>query len=91
MVPLLVWLVHFNQREAHATSLAAIVPIAIAGAATFALDGEIDHELAAGLALGSVIGAPVGVRAMAATGEDTLRIFFGGLQIAVGVLLLVTS
>jgi uncharacterized membrane protein YfcA len=91
MVPLLVWLMRSNQHGAHATSLAAIVPIAIAGAATFALNGEIDYPLAAGLAAGSVIGAPIGVRAMAATGEQSLRILFGILQIGVGLLLLFTG
>jgi uncharacterized membrane protein YfcA len=91
MVPLLVWLMRSDQHGAHATSLAAIVPIAISGATTFALNGEIDYALAAGLAAGSVLGAPIGVRMMAATAERSLRILFGVLQVAVGILLLVTG
>lgn len=91
MVPLLVWLLRSDQHGAHATSLAAIVPIAAAGAATFALNGEIDYAIAAGLAAGSVIGAPIGVRLMAATPERSLRILFGVLQVVVGALLVVTA
>ena len=35
MVPLLVWRAHLDQRQASATSLAAIVPAAIVGSATY--------------------------------------------------------
>jgi uncharacterized membrane protein YfcA len=89
MVPMMVALMHASQHRAQATSLAAIVPIALAAGAMFALNDEIDLELAAGLALGSVIGVPLGVRVMAATSESSLRIAFGALQIAVGIFLLV--
>ena len=42
MVPLLIWLLGFDQRRAAATSLAAIVPAAISGAASYTVAGEID-------------------------------------------------
>jgi uncharacterized membrane protein YfcA len=46
MVPLLVWLVAFDQHRAHATSLAAIVVIAAAGAIVFGNAGSIDYVVA---------------------------------------------
>ncbi|MQB00924.1 MAG: TSUP family transporter [Actinobacteria bacterium] len=46
MVPLLTAFVGLDQHRAHATSLAAIVPIAAVGALTFALSDSIDVGLA---------------------------------------------
>jgi uncharacterized membrane protein YfcA len=89
IVPLLVALVHLSQHQAHATSLAAIVPIGAVGALTFALGGKIDLEVAGLLALGALVGAPAGARIMARIEERPLRIMFGVLMIAVGVQLLV--
>jgi uncharacterized membrane protein YfcA len=89
IVPLLVALVHLSQHQAHATSLAAIVPIGAVGALTFALDGEVDLEVAGLLALGALVGAPLGARIMSRTEERPLKIMFGMLMIAVGVQLLV--
>jgi uncharacterized membrane protein YfcA len=89
IVPLLVALVHLSQHQAHATSLAAIVPIGAVGALTFALDGEVDLEVAGLLALGALVGAPFGARIMSRTEERPLKIMFGVLMIVVGVQLLV--
>ncbi|MFN2490688.1 MAG: sulfite exporter TauE/SafE family protein [Actinomycetota bacterium] len=87
MVPLLT-LVGFTQHRAHATSLAAIVPIAAVGAATFAFAGEVDYAVAAALAAGSLVGAPIGARVMARAGEGPLKVMFGVLMLAVAVRLL---
>ncbi|MPZ92715.1 MAG: TSUP family transporter [Actinobacteria bacterium] len=89
IVPLLVALVHLSRHPAHATSLAAIVPIGAVGALTFALDGEVDLEVTGLLALGALVGAPVGARIMSRIEERPLKIMFGVSMIAVGVQLLV--
>ena len=88
IVPLLMTFAAFSQHQAHATSLAAIVPIAAAGAATYALSGEIDFAVAGFLALGALVGAPLGARAMVASSERTLKALFGGLMIVSAVALL---
>ena len=85
IVPLLVAVVGLSQHAAHATSLAAIVPIAAVGATTFALDGEVDWVLAALLGGGALVGAQFGARVMARTGEGALKMAFGALMIAVAV------
>ena len=85
MVPLLVWACSFEQRRAHATSLAAIVPIAAAGAAVYAADISVDLRVGALLALGSIVGAPLGARLLARSAESTLKIAFGVMQIAIGI------
>lgn len=85
MVPLLVMACSFDQKRAHATSLAAIVPIAAAGAAVYAQDLAVDLRIAVALALGSMAGAPVGARLLAGSSEAGLKIAFGVLQVLVGI------
>lgn len=90
MVPLLVYAVHLSQHQAHATSLAAVIVIGAVGAATFALDGQVEVGLAALFALGSLLGAPIGARVMAGIAEGPLKILFGILMIVVAGLLVWT-
>lgn len=88
MVPLLVALGGLSEHEAHATSLLAILPIAIVGAAVFSFEGKSSYALAVLLALGSLVGAPVGARIMARMSEGTLKSVFGAAMIVVAVVLL---
>ena len=85
MVPLLVALAGLSQHRAHATSLAAIVPIAAVAAVVFALDSGIEYGTGALLAAGALAGAPLGARAMAAVGERSLETAFGVFLVAVGI------
>lgn len=85
MVPLLVGLLTFSQHRAHATSLAAIVLIAAAGAAAFGVEGEVDLPIAFLLAVGALAGAPIGARLMARTSEARLQIAFGLFMVTVGL------
>lgn len=89
MVPLLVALAGFSQHRAHATSLAAIVPIAAVAAGVFALDTGIEYGTAGLLAAGALVGAPLGARAMAAVGERSLEAGFGAFLVAVGITMVV--
>ncbi|MGH2752119.1 MAG: TSUP family transporter [Actinomycetota bacterium] len=89
LVPLLVGVVHLSQHHAHATSLAAIVPIAAVGALTFARDDAVDLVVAGLLVLGALVGAPLGARILAGLEAGLLKTLFGLLMIAVGIQLLV--
>jgi uncharacterized membrane protein YfcA len=89
MVPPLVALLGMTQHQAHATSLAAIVPIATVGAATFAAGGEVDIGIAGALVAGTLIGAPLGARIMAGVSETMLRLVFGIFLVIIAVELLV--
>jgi uncharacterized membrane protein YfcA len=84
IVPLLVGVLAFSQHRAHATSLAAMVPIAVVAGAVFAADGSVEYDTALLLAAGALVGAPVGARAMAAIGERSLEAAFGIFLIVVG-------
>lgn len=60
IVPLLVLLLHFDQRFAAGTSLAAIVPTAAVGVISYALHDSVAWIPALLLAAGAVIGAQIG-------------------------------
>lgn len=88
MVPLLTLGLGFAQRRAHATSLAAIVPIATVAAIPFAIAGHVDYGIAVCLAIGGLVGAPIGARALGRSDESTLKILFAILMIGVSIELL---
>jgi uncharacterized protein len=85
IVPMLVLAAGFAQHQAHATSLFAVIPIAAVAAGTYAFDGSISFSIAALLAVGGLIGAPVGARYMSMMRDSTLKIIFGCLGIALGI------
>jgi uncharacterized protein len=60
IVPLLVFLLRFDQRLASGTSLAAIVPTAAVGVVSYAVSGSVAWLAALLLAIGAVAGAQIG-------------------------------
>ena len=60
IVPGLVLLLGMDQRLAHGTSLAAVLPIAVSGTIGFGLEDSVDWPVALALAAGAVIGAVIG-------------------------------
>jgi uncharacterized membrane protein YfcA len=89
MVPLLVLWAGYRQREAHAASLGAIIPISIAGIATFGAAGAVRVPEAAALAAGSIVGARVGAGMLSRIDERLLKLVFGVFLVAVAVLMAV--
>jgi uncharacterized protein len=87
MVPLLVLWAAYSQREAHAISLGAIIPISIAGIATYGAAGEVRYGTALALAAGSIVGARIGAGWLARIDERLLKIVFGTFLVAVAVLM----
>jgi uncharacterized membrane protein YfcA len=85
MVPLLVLWAGYRQRDAHAVSLGAIIPISIAGILTFGIAGRVHWLEAVALAVGAVAGARFGADLLARIDERTLKIVFGGFLVAVAV------
>ena len=90
IVPLLARFVALSQHEAHATSLAAIVPIVAVAATRFAVDGSVEWRLAGLLVAGNLLGAPLGARLLARTREGVLKVLFGVLMMIVSAQLLLT-
>lgn len=88
IVPALVLLVGFDQRLAHGTSLAAVLPIAAAGLIGYATDDKVDWPVAAFLAVGAIAGAVLGVRALQRLPLRALGLAFAGLMVLSAVRLL---
>ena len=89
MVPLLVLWAGYGQRDAHATSLGAIIPISIAGIATYGIAGEVRYGDAVALAAGSILGAQIGAGLLARLDEHVLNALFGLFLIGVAVFIVV--
>jgi uncharacterized protein len=85
MVPLLIWLLGFDQRRAAATSLAAIVPAAIAGAASYTVAGETDLAAALLIAVGGIGGSLIGTKLLRTLPIGWLRWLFVAFLILVAV------
>jgi uncharacterized protein len=89
MVPLLVLWAGYGQREAHALSLGAIIPISIAGVVTYGAAGQVRVVDALALAAGAVGGARVGAGLLARLEERALKVVFGLFLIGVAGLMAV--
>ena len=85
MVPLLVLWAGFGQRDAHALSLGAIIPISVAGIVTFGIAGRVNWFDAVALAVGAVAGARIGAALLARADERVLKVVFGCFLVAAAV------
>lgn len=91
MVPLLLAYAAMDQRQAAATSLAAIIPTAVAGAGTYLVNGEVDVPVALLVAAGGVAGAYLGARLLRRIPLGWLRWMFVALLLGVAVRLVLIA
>jgi uncharacterized membrane protein YfcA len=90
MVPMLVSLAGYAQRQAHAISLGAVIPLALAGAITYGAADELQVGTALVLALGGIAGAPLGALLLSRSDDRRARQAFGLLLVCTAVYLLLT-
>ena len=91
IVPALVLVMAMDQRLAHGTSLAAVLPIAVSSTLGYALEDKVDWPVAALLAAAAVAGAVVGTHALQRLPQRTLAFAFSGLLVVTAVRLLSTT
>jgi uncharacterized membrane protein YfcA len=89
VVPALVLVMAMDQRLAHGTSLAAVLPIAVSSTLGYALEDKVDWPVAALLAAAAVGGAVVGTHALHRLPQRALGFAFAGLLAATAVRLLI--
>lgn len=82
VVPVLVLALGMDQRLAHGTSLAAVLPIAVSAVAGFVAEDSVDWAVAAALASGAVVGTLVGTHWLHTLPVHTLAYAFGGILLA---------
>jgi uncharacterized membrane protein YfcA len=88
IVPLLVFLLAFDQRRASATSLAAILVSSSVGAATYALHGDVKPGAAALIGLPAMVGVVFGTALQQRVPVQRLSYLFALLLAIVGVRLI---
>jgi uncharacterized membrane protein YfcA len=77
MVPLLVLWSGRSQRQAHAMSLGAIIPIRLAAVVVYGGAGQVNLVDAVALCAGAIVGARTGARLLARAPERALKGAFG--------------
>jgi uncharacterized membrane protein YfcA len=88
MVPLFVYLLKIDQKRAHATSLAAVVPIALVGAWGYSSHGNVDLPAVIYVLLGSIFGAMYGARILHRVALPAIQILFAVVLLLSGLRLL---
>lgn len=82
MVPLLVAFAGVAQRNAHALSLGAVVPLALAAAIVYGAGDEVRLGTALALFAGGAVGAPLGAYLLSRANDRLARRAFGALLLA---------
>jgi uncharacterized protein len=88
IVPLLLFFTALRERPAMATSLAAIGVIALVGAVTFGVHGDVRPAHAALIGLPAAVGAVVGAALQQRLDNRVLSFAFAALLAGVGITLL---
>ena len=85
IVPGLVLIARMDQRMAHGTSLAAVLPISVSSLITYWTHDHVDWRVAACLAVGALAGAVWGTKLLHVLPHRTLAIAFSCILIATAV------
>lgn len=91
IVPGLVLVARMDQRIAHGTSLAAVLPISAASLATYWVHDHVDWQVAFFLAIGAIGGAILGTRLLATLNRRTLAFSFAGVLILSAIRLYIST
>ena len=79
IVPGLVFFAKMDQRLAHGTSLAAVLPISVSSLVTYWAHDHVDWNVALCLVVGAVAGAVLGTKLLKTARRDVLSIGFATL------------
>lgn len=85
VVPGLVFVARMDQRMAHGTSLAAVLPISASSLFTYWAHDNVDWPVALWLAIGAVAGAVLGTRLLHAVSHRVLSLGFASLLLVTAV------
>jgi uncharacterized membrane protein YfcA len=91
IVPGLVLAAGMDQRLAHGTSLAAVLPISMASLLTYAAHDNVDWTAALWMSIGAVAGAVVGTKLLHVLPHRTLALIFAVVLIASAVRLFIAA
>lgn len=88
-VPMMTAFLALTQHQAHGTSLAVMIAVAVSSLSQYILRGDVDWGLAASIAGGSMVGVVVGARLMMRVPARQLRRAFGCFLLIIALRLLI--
>lgn len=88
LIPILVFTLHYHQKNAQSTSLAAITLTALSGAVAYGIAGEVMLLPAAIVSVGGVLGAVIGGSLLRRLSENQVRFVFAALIVIVAIRML---
>jgi uncharacterized protein len=91
IVPALVFVLGFDHRLAHGTSLTAILPIAIASLITYSAADNVDWPAALWLSIGAIGGALIGTKLLQVIPRRALALAFVTVLLATAVRLVIST
>lgn len=84
-VPLLVFALGLKEKQAHATAIFAILPISIASAVVYILNGSVNYSNLGFTSIGFVAGGILGALLLKKFNNKVLRIIFSLIMIGAGI------
>lgn len=90
-MPGLIVATKMDQRLAHGTSLAAVLPISFASLLTYWSNDHVDWSVALFLAIGSIFGAVLGAKLLAIASKRVLSTVFIFVLVVSGIKLLFST
>ncbi len=89
MIPLMIFLLGFNQYQAQGTSLAVLaVPVTFLAAYNYYDNGYVNWKYAAVIAVFFVVGGFLGSKVAVSIDQKTLRRIFGAILLVISVRML---
>ena len=88
VVPLLIFLLHLEDRKAHASALLIILPISICSAIVYIINNEIDIMKIVYVGIGFIVGGIIGALLLKKINNKALRIIFAVVMVVAGVRML---
>lgn len=85
VVPLLIFLLGLEEKEAHATAIFVILPLSIASSIIYITKNSLDYINLLTCGLGVVLGGLIGALLLNKMNNKVLRIIFSGVMIIAGI------
>ena len=85
VVPLLIFVLSLEEKKAHATAILTILPISLASALVYIVNGNVDYSSLGLTTIGFVVGGVIGAILLKKLNNKTIRIIFALIMIGAGI------
>mgnify|MGYP003571278816 CR=1 FL=1 len=88
VVPLLIYALCFEEKEAHATAIAVVLPITVVASIVYLINTPYDFFTGLAITVGVSVGGAIGALALGKAENATVRYIFTAVMLATGIKLL---